>query len=445
MRSILAGFMAGLAVLPGPVSGAAEAVAEDDLTAAISADMPEWLELYRDLHAHPELGGEERRTASRLAGLIRSHGFAVTEKVGGTGVVAVLQNGPGPVLMIRADMDGLPVTERTGLPFASTVRSHGAEGAETGVMHACGHDTHMAAWLQTAKLLAARRGGWSGTLVMILQPAEENGAGAKAMIDDGLFTRFPTPSHMLAFHNSADLPAGVVGYTPGFALANVDSVDIVVKGTGGHGAFPHAAKDPIILASRIALTLQTLVSREQNPLDPAVVTVGAFNGGTRHNIIPDQAVLQLTVRSFSDGTRRRLLDGIARIARGEAIATDIADDQMPVVTVRDGFMPATWNDPGFSEAMMGLMRARFGADRVVQQPPAMGGEDFSRYGREIKEAKSMIFLVGGVPTEQWQSARTGQVPAPSLHSPHWAPDAQAVIATASEAMTRMALAILEKP
>ena len=242
----------------------------------VKADMPALMTLYRDLHANPELSMQEVRTPAKLAAEVRKLGFTVTEKVGKSGVVAVMKNGPGPVLLLRADMDGLPVVEQTGLPFASKVKATARSGVETGVMHACGHDTHMTAWLGAARRLAAMKDQWSGTLVMILQPGEETSEGAKAMLADGLYTRFPKPDFVLAFHDAAALPAGVIGVTPGYALANVDSVDISVKGVGGHGAYPQTTKDPIVLASRIVTTLQTLVSRENDPSNPAVVTVGSF-------------------------------------------------------------------------------------------------------------------------------------------------------------------------
>lgn len=270
----------------------------------------------------------------------------MTEKVGGTGIVAVMKNGPGPVVLVRADMDGLPVTEQTGLPGASTVRVTTKEGVETGVMHACGHDTHMTAWIGVARLMAANKGQWSGTLVMIGQPAEERGAGARMMLADGLYTRFPKPEYAIAFHDAAQFPAGMIGYTPGYALANVDSVDVTVKGLGGHGAYPQATKDPIVLASRIVTALQTLVAREISPLDSGVVTVGSFHAGAKHNIIPDEAKLQLTVRSYTDEVRTQLLDGIARIAKGEAIAAGMPEDRMPTISVaKDEYTPSVFNTP----------------------------------------------------------------------------------------------------
>ncbi|WP_419880235.1 amidohydrolase [Pelagerythrobacter marinus] len=415
----------------------------DELRDAVAADMPGLMELYRDLHAHPELSFQEVKTAAKLAARMRELGFTVTEQVGRTGVVAVLENGEGPTVMLRADMDGLPVVEQTGLPFASKEVAVPASGVETGVMHACGHDTHMAAWYGAAMQLVERRDSWSGTLVMILQPAEELGEGALAMIEDGLYTRFPKPDYVIAFHDAAQFPAGMIGYSPGFALANVDSVDVVIPGVGGHGAYPHTTRDPIVLASAIVMKLQTLVSRESSPLEPAVVTVGSFHSGAKHNIISDEARLQLTVRSYTDESRKLLLDGIARIARGEAIAAGMPEDRMPEVTVQEPYTPATYNSPDFTEDVMAAFRERFGQDRVQQVPSVMGGEDFSQYLRADPEGvKSLIFWVGGVPQEQFDAAQRGEATLPSLHSPFWAPDAEKVIATAAEALTAATLDLM---
>ncbi|HEX7930823.1 MAG TPA: amidohydrolase [Sphingomicrobium sp.] len=418
--------------------------AASGLSDAIRADMPQLMTLYRDLHANPELSMQEVRTPAKLAPEMRKLGFAVTEKVGKTGVVAVLKNGPGPVLLIRADMDGLPVKEQTGLPFASKVRGTTLDGVESDVMHACGHDTHITTWLGTARRLAALKDQWSGTLVMVLQPGEELGLGAKAMLDDGLYTRFPKPDVLLAFHDSASLPAGVIGVTRGYALANVDSVDIDVRGVGGHGAYPQTTKDPIVLASRIVVALQTLVSRENSPFDPAVVTVGSFQGGTKHNIIPDDVRLQLTVRSYTPEVRKKLLDGIARVARGEAIAAGLPDDRMPVVKVRDPYTPSTYNTEKLSARLLELFGQNFGADRVVDAKAVMGGEDFSQFWLADKTKEATIFWVGGVPKAKWDAAGGDESKLPSLHSPFWAPDADAVISTATEAMTLAALDVLKK-
>jgi hippurate hydrolase len=438
MKSRLAVFLLPLILLAAPAGA-------DPLGDEVRRDMPSLMTIYRDLHANPELSMQEIRSSAKLAAEARKLGFEVTTGVGKTGVVAVMRNGPGPVLLLRADMDALPVVEQTGLPFASHVRGISAAGGETGIMHACGHDTHMTTWIGTARRLAAMKNEWSGTLVMIAQPGEETGAGAAAMLADGLYSRFPKPTHAIAFHDSASLPAGVIGYTPGFALASVDSVDILVHGIGGHGAYPHTTKDPIVLASRIVMALQTLVSREVDPQQPAVVTVGSFHAGAKHNIIPDEAVMLLTVRSYSDGTRRILLDGIKRIVRGEAIAAGIPDDKMPEVTVREAeHTPSTFNTEGLTARTAALFTTRFGAERVVRTPPVMGGEDFSRFWLADKSIESLIFWVGGVPRARWDATGGDPAKLPSLHSPFWAPDAEAVIETATEAMVTAALGVFGK-
>lgn len=416
-----------------------------DVNTAVKADMPQLMTLYRDLHASPELSMEEVKTSAKLAAEMRKLGFTVTEKVGKTGVVSVLKNGAGPTLLIRADMDGLPVVEQTGLPFASKVKATARSGVETGVMHACGHDTHMTSFIGTARQLAARKGEWAGTLVMILQPGEETGEGARLMLEDGLYSRFPKPDTAIAFHDAAALPEGVIGVTPGYALANVDSVDILVKGVGGHGAYPQTTRDPIVLASRIVTTLQTLVSRENDPANPAVVTVGSFQAGAKHNIISDEAKLQLTVRSYTPEVRRLLLDGIKRIAHGEAIAAGMPDDKMPVVTVREElFTPSTFNTQPLSDHALDLFVRTFGKDRAIKTPAVMGGEDFSRFWLADKSIQSLVFWVGGAPKAQWDAAGGNAQKLPSLHSPFWAPNAEAVISTATQAMTVLALDVLKK-
>lgn len=416
----------------------------DDLRDELMADMPDLMELYRDLHTHPELSFQEFRTAAKLAARARELGFEVTEGVGKTGVVAVMRNGAGPTVLVRADMDGLPVVEQTGLAFASRQVGIPASGVETGIMHACGHDTHMTGWVGAAKLLAERKDQWRGMLVMILQPAEELGLGAVAMLEDGLYTRFPKPDYALAFHDAAaPAPAGTIGYTPGYALANVDSVDVTVKGVGGHGAYPHTTKDPIVLASAIVTKLQTLVSRELDPLDSAVVTVGSFHAGAKHNIISDEAKLQITVRSYSDATRKHVLDGIARIARGEAMAAGLPEQLYPEVTVEEPYTPSTFNDPAFSEQMATSFRNRFGEGRVEQWPAVMGGEDFSQFRRaDPDNVQSMIFWVSGTPEPMLKALAEEGKPLPSLHSPFWAPDAEKVIATAAEALSTAVLELM---
>lgn len=414
------------------------------LADGIKADMPQLMALYRDIHANPELSMQEVRTPAKLAAEMRKLGFDVTEHVGKTGVVAVMKNGPGPVLLIRADMDALPVKEQTGLPFASTVMGKLPDGTPTPVMHACGHDTHIATWLGTGRRLAAMKDQWLGTVVMVLQPGEELVMGAQAMLDDGLFTRFPKPDYLVAFHDSASLPAGVIGVTQGYVLANVDTVNIDVKGVGGHGAYPQNTKDPIVLASRIVTSLQTLVSRENTPFNPAVVTVGSFHAGTKSNIIPDEAKLALTVRSYKPETRKLLLDGIRRIVRGEAIAAGMPEDKMPRVEIEQPSADATYNTPELSERLTKLFGAHFGPGRVVEGEPVMAAEDFSRYWLADKTKQSTIFWIGGVPKAKWDAVNGDTTKLPALHSPLWAPEAETVISTATEAMTVTALDILKK-
>jgi hippurate hydrolase len=433
-------FLLLAAAMTLPLSPASAAALSD----AIRADMPQLMTLYRDLHEHPELSMEEVRTPALLAPQVRKLGFEVTEKVGQTGVVAVMKNGPGPVLLIRADMDALPVREQTGLPFASKAMGKLPDGTETPVMHACGHDTHVTTWLATARRLAAMKDQWSGTLVMILQPGEERVIGAKAMLDDGLFTRFPKPDYLLAFHDAATLPAGVIGMTNGYMLANVDTVNISVKGVGGHGAYPQNTKDPIVLASRIVTSLQTLVSRENDPQQPAVLTVGSFHSGTKSNIISDEAKLALTVRSYTPETRKLLLDGIRRVVRGEAIAAGMPEDRMPSVEIEQPSADATFNTAELNGRLKQVFTAHFGADRVVDAKPVMASEDFSRFWLADKSKQSVMFWVGGVPQDKWDAVKGDTLKLPALHSPFWAPDAEKVIATATEAMTVAALDVLKK-
>ena len=436
-------FFAGIAAL---AMAAPAAVSAQDLRAGVAEDMPGLMELYRDLHANPELSFEEHKTAAKLAKRMRDLGFEVTESVGRTGVVSVMRNGDGPTVLLRADMDGLPVVEQTGLPFASKVTATPASGVTTGVMHACGHDTHMAGFIGAAQQLVDHKDQWQGTLVMVLQPAEELGLGALAMLEDGLYTRFPKPDYALAFHDAAaPAPAGTIGYTPGYALANVDSVDITVKGVGGHGAYPHTTVDPIVLASNMVMQFQTIVSRNSSPLDPAVITVGSFHSGAKHNIISDEAKLQLTVRSYSDESRKLLLDGIRRVARGAAMTAGLPEELMPVVTVEDPYTPSTFNDPDFTQARAAAFRERFGEERVMEWPAVMGGEDFSQFRRAAPDdVESMIFWISGTPAPMLQALKEDGTPLPSLHSPYWAPDAEAVIATGAEALAGAAMDLMPR-
>lgn len=417
---------------------------DDALRASIAADYADNLQaLYEHFHANPELSLMEVETAARLAAELRALGYEVTEGVGGTGLVAVLTNGEGPTVLMRADMDGLPLEEHTDVPYASTVTGIDRRGLESHVMHACAHDTHMTALVGTARQMMERRDDWSGTLVLIGQPAEEVGLGAGMMIADGLFERFPLPDYNLSFHTFSGIPTGHITYAPGYAMANVDSVDISVHGRGGHGAYPQATKDPIYLSAQIIVALQSLVSRELSPLDPGVVTVGAIHGGTKHNIISDEVHLQLTVRSYTDEVRGHLLSGIERIAHAQAASYGLTPEEYPDVEVELPYTPAMYNDPALTARAVSAMRARFGNSAVTEADPVMGGEDFSQYHRTEEAIPSFMFWVGGTTQERLDDFAARNVAAPSNHSPLFAPDdPQTSIIMAIEASTAVAMDLL---
>ena len=397
--------------------------------------------LYKEIHSHPELSLQEQHTSARLAQELRDLGFEVTEKVGGYGVVGVLKNGSGPTILVRTDMDALPVVEQTGLPYASKVRGRDKNGVDVGIMHACGHDMHMTCWVGAARMLTSMKDRWHGTLVFIGQPAEEMGKGARMMLEDGLFQRFPKPDYCLALHCDALTPHGTVSYTEGLALANVDSVDITVRGKGGHGAAPHMTVDPIVLAARIILDLQTIVSREVNPTDPAVVTVGSIHGGTKHNIIPTEVKLQLTVRTTKDSVRKQVLDAIERIAKSAAAGARALE---PIVTVDPGeFTPALVNDSGLTRKTVALFKEILGPERVFERPPVMGGEDFGRYGKA--GVPIFLYFLGTLPPERVaESKREGGSPLPSLHSDHYYPVLEPSIRTGVLTMTMAVLNLAGK-
>ncbi|MBX3424884.1 MAG: amidohydrolase [Pirellulales bacterium] len=397
--------------------------------------MGDLAQVYTELHQRPELSFAEKETADRLAGEVRSLGFETTEQVGGHGVVGVLKNGAGPTVLLRADMDALPVAEETGLPYASRVRTPDERGAVVGVMHACGHDMHMTIHLGTLRYLAAHKSQWSGTLVAMLQPAEERGAGAKAMLDDGLFVRFPRPDFALAVHVSGDKPCGQIAYRTGYAMANVDSVDVTIHGRGGHGSAPDTTIDPIVIAARLVLDLQTIVSREIKPIEPAVVTVGAIHAGTKHNIIPDSCKLQITVRSYAPQVREQLLEAIRRKAKAAAASAAAPE---PDVQVSEG-TPALFNDPHLAERVLPAVRHALGAENVVEDEPSLGGEDFGRLGG----AGAPIFMmrVGSVSQERLDAYAQEGGP-PSLHSAKYWPDVEPTIAAGVTALASAALELL---
>ncbi|HZU35718.1 MAG TPA: amidohydrolase [Gemmataceae bacterium] len=431
-------FLIVIATAPGATAGDSPGVKV--LKERIADNYPHLRQLYEHIHTHPELSLHEEQTSQRLAQEMRAAGLDVTEHVGGHGIVAILKNGAGPTILVRTDMDALPVTEKTGLPYASKIRVRDATGREVGVMHACGHDMHMSCWIGTARVLAGLKDRWNGTLVFIGQPAEEIGTGARLMLEDGLYRRFPKPNYAIALHCDSDAPTGQVRYTPGQALANVDSVDITVRGKGGHGAAPHATVDPIVLAARIVLDLQTIVSREMNPTDPTVVTVGSIHGGTKHNIIPDEVKMQVTVRTMKDSQRQHVLKAIARICKAAAMGARAPE---PIVKVDDSqYTPSVFNDPALTNRLMTAFRRVLGADHVHERPPVMGGEDFSRYHQG--GVPICIFWLGAVAPERVEQAqRTGQ-PLPSLHSDRFYPVPETTMKTGILALTTAVLDLAGK-
>jgi len=387
------------------------------------------------LHANPELSYQEFETSKKLASVLESIGYQVTRNVGGNGVVALLENGDGNTVMFRADMDGLPVEEKTGASYASKNRVKNLDGEEVFTMHACGHDVHMTVLIGVAEYLYKIKDTWQGKLLLVLEPAEEVSGGARNMIKDGLFTKFPRPDFNLAFHVSASLQAGKVGYLPGWAMANVDSVDITVKGLGGHGAYPHTTKDPIVIAANIVTQLQTIVSRQIAPTDPAVVTVGSIHGGTKHNVIPNEVKLQLTLRSYTDEVRNQTLSSIERIVRGSAISAGLTEEYFPVIEIKDEYTPAVFNNPSLVEKVQRSFVNTLGDDKVIEVSPVMGGEDFGMFGRVEPIIPTALFWLGAVNNEVYEKAKRDDLTLPSLHSDLFLPDADPAINTGVEAMS----------
>ncbi|HJM15813.1 MAG TPA: amidohydrolase [SAR86 cluster bacterium] len=397
------------------------------------------LDLYKDLHSNPELSYKEFETSRKLSLILEELGYEITNGVGGNGVVALLKNGEGKTVMLRADMDGLPVEEKTGASYASRTKTLNDEGQEVFTMHACGHDVHMTVLVGAAQYLIQNRSDWSGTLMLILEPAEEVSGGARNMIKDGLFTRFPRPDFNLALHVSSSMEVGKVGYLPGWAMANVDSVDIIVKGLGGHGAYPHTTKDPIVLSAQIISQLQTIVSRQIAPTDPAVVTVGSIHGGTKHNVIPNEVKLQLTLRSYTDEVRNTTISSIKRIVRGAAIAAGFPEELYPTVTLKDEYTPAVFNNPQLVEKLKVSFEKSLGKDNVKKVSPVMGGEDFGMFGRVEPIIPTALFWLGAVNKNIYEKAVREDIVLPSLHSDLFLPDAEPTLETGVKAMTGAAL------
>lgn len=407
--------------------------------AQLDAAYPAVEALYLDLHRNPELGMNEHRTAAKLAERVRALGYEVTTGVGGTGVVAVMRNGPGPTVMLRTEMDALPVLEKTGLPYASKATASNPDGQTVPVMHACGHDLHMAAWYGTAKIMADNRKDWQGTLLLVGQPAEETLQGAAAMIRDGLFTRFPKPDYALSLHDEPSIPSGQIAYRTGYFRAGIDTLAITVYGSGGHGAAPQFSRDPVVMAARLVMALQTVVSRENDPTEPVVITVGSIHGGTKANIVPDEVKLQASVRTVNDAARKRVLDAITRVANGVALAGDAPKPPLIEVTESGG---AVYNDPALTERAANVARAVLGAQNVVDLPFRMTSEDFTMYARE--GVKSAILHFGAVDRARLEAARAAGKTLPVPHSPLWAPDYGPAVRTAITVESAVLLDLLGK-
>ncbi len=423
-----------------------------DLPGFVAGELPGLVDTYKDIHAHPELSHHEARTSALLAGELRKAGYAVTEHVGrypdgsqAYGVVAILKNGEGPTLLIRTDLDALPVTEATGVPYASTVKAKNAAGQEVGVMHACGHDIHITTLIGVARALAAEKSRWHGTAMLVGQPSEETIDGARAMLADGLYERFARPEMAVALHDTNTRAAGTVGITSGAAQAGSTSVDVTIRGVGGHGAEPQLAKDPILMAAEFVMQLQTIVSRQEDPLDPAVVTVGRISGGTRRNIIPNEVKLELTTRCFSDRARQVILEGIRNAARGVAVSNGVPADLYPVVTVLDAeSAPVNYNDPALAARVRGALVAALGAKNVIDDPPAMPSEDFGTFGLEGHTIPTTMFWLGAIDPEKFAAAAAAGTLAPGPHNDHFQPDPEPTLRTGVLAMTTVAISLLQR-
>ena len=412
--------------------------AQGSLTADVEAIYPDVEALYKDLHRNPELAFQETQTTAKLAARLKMLGFEVTTGVGKTGIVAIMKNGTGPTVMLRTELDALPVAEKTGLPFASTVTTKNATGQLVPVMHACGHDLHMSAWAGTARIMAEHKNRWRGTLMLVGQPAEEGLAGASAMLADGLFTRFQRPDFALSLHDDDTMPAGTIGYHAGLFRAMSDRVEITVYGRGGHAAMPHNTIDPVVLASRIVLSLQTIVSRENNPAEPIVITVGSIHGGTQGNVIPDEVKMELSVRTLTAQVRTRTLAAIRRIAKGEADAAGAPRE--PLVTVPAVAPLPVVNDPALISRLVGALKTSLGEQHVVEMPAKMTSEDFAQYG--AAGVPSALLHIGAVNPGKLEESRRSGIPVPAPHSPEWAPDYEPTIKGAIRAEVAALLELL---
>jgi amidohydrolase len=443
-RMVTCGMSAAVVMVSAAMTAGAQ-----EVPALVSQQLTGLVATYKGIHATPELSHHEAKTSALLAEEMRKAGYTVTERLGkypdgsqAYGVVGILKNGAGPTLLVRADMDALPVTEKTGLPYASTVRSKNPAGQDVGVMHACGHDIHVTTMAGLAHNMAALKARWHGTLMLVGQPSEETIDGAKAMLADHLYERFGKPDVAIALHDS-NLAAGKVSVVPGPALASSTSIDVVMRGVGSHGAAPELGKDPIVMASEFVVELQTVVSRSVPPQQPAVVTVGDIHGGTKRNIIPDEVKMELTARCYSEAVRQTIIEGVERTARGVAIAGGVPEDRMPVVTVlEDESTPAMINNKELAARLQKLFVAKLGADNVVETPPIMASEDFGIFSLDEK-IPAVIFWLGAYdPAKVAESKQTGGG-LPSLHSPFFAPMPESALRTGVTAMTDAALELLQ--
>ena len=395
----------------------------------LEKDIPYLKNLYLDIHQNPEISLMEKETSIKLADELKKIGFDVTENFGGYGVVGVYKNGNGPTILYRTDMDALPMEEKTELPYASKIITKNFDGNDVGTMHSCGHDMHMTVWTGTARALVERKDDWNGTIIMIGQPAEEIGAGAAMMLKEGLFEKFPVPNYGIALHSSPTIPSGKVGFGKGYIMANTESVDIKVYGQGAHGASPHMSIDPIVTASVIIMELQTIVSRNINPLDDAVITVGSIKGGTKHNIIPDEVDLQLTIRTYKEEVRNLIHKRIKEICNGVASSMGLEKSRWPKVVIPDTFTPANYNDEKLVDIMKKVSISAIGDENVVVSEPQMVGEDFARYGNTDHDIPTVMYWLGTVPKERIEKYNLGEYALPALHSPFYYPEIENSIRT----------------
>jgi hippurate hydrolase len=423
------------------------------LDAKVDQELPQLVSTYKTLHVAPELSHHEDKTSALLANALRGLGYDVTEHVGkypnpqwqGHGVVAVMKNGAGPTVLVRSDMDALPVEEQTGLPYASHVHTKNDAGVDVGVMHACGHDIHVTSLIGTAKMLSEMKDQWHGTLVLIGQPSEETIDGAKSMLADGLYSRIPKPDYALALHDSSELEIGKIAYTSGYALASSTAVEVTIRGRGAHGSRPEASKDPIVLAAEFIMAIQTIVSRENSPFDPAVVTVGSIHGGTKGNIIPDDVHLQITIRTYKDEVRQHILASLDRIAKGIALAGGVPEDRAPIVKANETEVtPAMYNDPSLTEREVAALKRGLGADNVVERSPVMASEDFGQFGLEGHKIPTFMFSVGAIDGDRIAASQKSGVPLPSLHSALFWPVPEPTIRTGVKAMTVAVMELMKK-